>query len=61
MHVDIADEKFVARGLIILERNYLDVYIYDRWNAKEIHDYHNGDTFTPSELSLVSCVCFCFY
>lgn len=53
VHVDVADEKFVAKGLFILEKNYLEVYIYDRWNAKEIHEYQVGDTFTPTELNLV--------
>ena len=37
---------------MILERNYLDVYIYDRWSGKEIHNYEAGHTFTPTELSL---------
>lgn len=49
---DIAGEKFIAKGLIILEKNYLDVYIYEKWNAKEIHSYQQGDTFTPSVLDL---------
>lgn len=55
VHVDIANEKFTAKGLHILERNYLDVYIYEKWNAKEIYGYEEGDTFTPTVLELVSC------
>lgn len=50
---DISGEKFIAKGLIILERNYLDVYVYEKWNAKEINQYQNGDTFTPTELDIV--------
>ncbi|KAL3273477.1 hypothetical protein HHI36_014918 [Cryptolaemus montrouzieri] len=50
--VDIADEKFTAKGLIILEKNYLDVYIYEKWLGKEINNYEVGDTFTPSTLDL---------
>lgn len=38
----IAAEEFTATGLCIYERNYLDVYIYDKWNAKEIHNYRVG-------------------
>lgn len=53
VHVDIANEKFQAKGLMILERNYLDVYIYEKWNAREIHHYQNGDTFMPSTLEMV--------
>lgn len=43
--VRLADEEFTATGLCIHERNYLDVYIYDKWNAKEIHAYEIGMWF----------------
>lgn len=42
VHINIAGEKFTATGLCIYERNYLDVYIYDKWNAKQIHRYEEG-------------------
>lgn len=42
VNVILADEEFTATGLCIHERNYLEVYIYDRWNAKEIHNYEIG-------------------
>jgi DNA topoisomerase III len=48
----IANEEFTATGLIILERNYLDVYPYDKWTGKEIHHYEVGQVFTPTELGL---------
>lgn len=32
--IDIAQEMFSASGLMIIARNYLDVYPYDRWSAK---------------------------
>lgn len=32
--IDIAQEKFSTSGLMIIARNYLDVYPYDKWNAK---------------------------
>lgn len=53
VQADISNEKFIARGLMILEKNYLDVYIYEKWNAKEIYYYHEGDTFTPTVLEMV--------
>lgn len=37
MEIDIAQERFVAHGLVILARNYLDVYPYDRWSDKVIN------------------------
>ncbi|XP_050076841.1 DNA topoisomerase 3-alpha [Anopheles maculipalpis] len=46
------EEEFTASGLCIHERNYLEVYPYDRWNAKEIHAYQVGHTFEPTELGL---------
>lgn len=51
---DVAGEKFIAKGLLILERNYLDVFIYEKWNAKEVYGYEEGDTFQPTVLDLVS-------
>lgn len=48
----IGGEEFTATGLVILERNYLDVYVYERWSGKEIHNYEIGHTFTPTELGL---------
>ncbi|XP_074027448.1 topoisomerase 3-alpha isoform X2 [Leptinotarsa decemlineata] len=51
--VDIANEKFTAKGLVVLEKNYLDVYIYEKWNAKEMNNYSIGDTFIPTVLDIV--------
>lgn len=34
VEIDIAQERFVAHGLMILARNYLDVYPYDHWSDK---------------------------
>lgn len=36
------EEDFTGSGLCIHERNYLDVYIYEKWNSKEIHGYEEG-------------------
>ncbi|XP_017033829.1 DNA topoisomerase 3-alpha [Drosophila kikkawai] len=52
VHIDIAGEKFTANGLVIHERNYLDVYVYEKWNAKQIHHYEQGQRFEPTEVSL---------
>ncbi|KAJ8939138.1 hypothetical protein NQ318_010893 [Aromia moschata] len=53
VNIDIAGEKFTAKGLIVLEKNYLDVYTYEKWNAKEINNYRPGDTFMPTVLDIV--------
>ncbi|KAH8377324.1 hypothetical protein KR093_004897 [Drosophila rubida] len=52
VNIDIAGEKFSANGLVIHERNYLDVYVYDKWSAKQIHDYKQGQRFEPTEIML---------
>lgn len=35
-------EEFVCKGLNITERNYLDVYVYDRWESSEVGDFEVG-------------------
>lgn len=52
VNATIGGEEFNATGLVILERNYLDVYIYDRWSGKEIHNYEIGQTFVPTKLDI---------
>lgn len=52
VNTELAGEEFTATGLIVLERNYLEVYIYDGWKGKEIHHYIPGHTFQPTELDL---------
>lgn len=38
---NIKQENFYCKGLIISERNYLNIYFYDKWNAKEIVEKYN--------------------
>lgn len=53
VNIEIAGEKFSATGLVILERNYLDVYVYDKWTAKQIHHYIEGkQTPNPQKCSI---------
>ncbi|XP_060067173.1 DNA topoisomerase 3-alpha-like [Ylistrum balloti] len=53
VEIDIADEKFSAQGLMITARNYLDVYPYERWNAKVIPVYSQGDSFQPNSIEMI--------
>lgn len=44
------DEVFSAHGLEVLERNYLDVYIYEKWNdTAELPKFTVGEQFEPTE------------
>ena len=53
VEIDIAGEKFVTSGLQIIAKNYLEVYIYEKWNAKEIHIYETGQTFIPTTIEML--------
>ncbi|XP_074647309.1 DNA topoisomerase 3-alpha-like [Tubulanus polymorphus] len=51
--IDIADEKFTASGLMIIARNYLEVYPYDKWNAKVIPNFERGQQFSPTSMEMI--------
>ena len=43
-------EVFSTSGLTVLERNYLDVYPYDKWtSSQELPDFREGEVFEPTE------------
>lgn len=48
--IDINGEEFTTSGLIILELNYLEVYTYFKWNAKEIPQFHVNEEFVPDSI-----------
>jgi len=45
---DIGGEIFTAKGLIVEQLNYLEVYPYDRWVDKELPNFHQGEEIMPS-------------
>ncbi|CAF1087006.1 unnamed protein product [Rotaria sordida] len=51
--INISNEIFHASGLIIRERNYLDVYIYDKWSEKELPHYELNQTFYPTKIEMI--------
>uniref|UniRef100_A0A674ELQ5 DNA topoisomerase n=1 Tax=Salmo trutta TaxID=8032 RepID=A0A674ELQ5_SALTR len=53
VEVEIAHERFSANGLMIIRRNYLDVYPYDRWSTKVIPVYEQGSQFQPSAIEML--------
>ena len=52
VEVTMGGEIFKTSGLAIEERNYLDVYIYDKWTGNTIPDLRLGDVITPSSLMM---------
>ncbi|MBW0466658.1 hypothetical protein O181_006373 [Austropuccinia psidii MF-1] len=52
VEISITNEEFVATGLVIIERNYLEVYVYDKWSGNTLPDFQTGETFIPSVCEL---------
>lgn len=50
IEIQYGDEGFSTHGVIVLERNYLDVFIYDKWeNSAELPRFTMGERFEPTE------------
>ncbi|PIG80636.1 DNA topoisomerase 3 [Aspergillus arachidicola] len=50
VEIQYGDEMFHAKGLIVLERNYLDVYVYDKWeSSQQLPNFQMGELFEPTE------------
>jgi DNA topoisomerase-3 len=53
VELEYGDEGFHTRGLIVLERNYLDVYPYENWTDSAILPrFTVGETFEPTEATI---------
>ena len=50
--IEIAGEKFSTSGLVILARNYLEVYPYDKWADSYLPNFQQGEQFMPSVCEL---------
>jgi DNA topoisomerase-3 len=37
---------------VILERNYLEVYVYDKWSGMLLPDFQIGEKFMPTSCDL---------
>ncbi|XP_019852489.1 PREDICTED: DNA topoisomerase 3-alpha-like isoform X3 [Amphimedon queenslandica] len=53
VEIEIGGERFIAKGLVITARNYLDVYIYDKWADKTLPQYQLNGTFLPSAIEMI--------
>ncbi|RYP63473.1 hypothetical protein DL771_009266 [Monosporascus sp. 5C6A] len=44
------DENFHAHGVVVLEKNYLDVYVYEKWTGTvQLPKFTVGEVFEPTE------------
>ncbi|XP_065178079.1 DNA topoisomerase 3-alpha-like isoform X2 [Sycon ciliatum] len=54
VEIEIAEEKFTAKGLEILQRHFLDVYPYERWSDRIMPQHFEvNDTFQPTSIDLI--------
>jgi DNA topoisomerase III len=52
--LDLSGERFSVTGLVVLERNYLDVYPYDKWTSSQpLPVFVQGEMVMPSSLEMV--------
>ncbi|KAI8368269.1 DNA topoisomerase [Radiomyces spectabilis] len=56
VEVKVACETFDAKGLVILERNFLEVYTYDKWKGNYLPEFNENDQFMPTVLEMKSSV-----
>ncbi|CAK5281387.1 unnamed protein product [Mycena citricolor] len=45
-------EDFYATGLVVHQRNYLEVYVYDKWTGNRVPDFEEGEQFNPTVCEL---------
>ncbi|KAI2612626.1 DNA topoisomerase [Hypoxylon fragiforme] len=48
--IQFGEESFHAHGVVVLERNYLEVYVYDKWTGTaQLPKFTVGERFEPTE------------
>eukprot|EP00462_Mataza_sp_D1_P007350 CAMPEP_0175121884 /NCGR_PEP_ID=MMETSP0087-20121206/1411_1 /TAXON_ID=136419 /ORGANISM="Unknown Unknown, Strain D1" /LENGTH=585 /DNA_ID=CAMNT_0016403465 /DNA_START=24 /DNA_END=1777 /DNA_ORIENTATION=+ len=52
VRVRVGEEGFTCSGLMVTDRNYLEVYTYDEWRARQIPVFSEGQRFAPSSLRM---------
>lgn len=53
VELEYGDETFATSGLLVLERNYLDVYPYDKWeSSQQLPNFVLGETFEPTRAQI---------
>ncbi|OJJ72748.1 hypothetical protein ASPBRDRAFT_206625 [Aspergillus brasiliensis CBS 101740] len=53
VEIQYGEEFFHAKGLLVLERNYLDVYVYDKWeSSQQLPNFQMGEMFEPTEAKI---------
>ncbi|KAF8473497.1 DNA topoisomerase [Kalaharituber pfeilii] len=45
-------EWFSASGLVVVKRNYLDIYVYEKWGGTELPQFVLGEEIVPKEVGI---------
>ncbi|KAL6703839.1 DNA topoisomerase [Coniothyrium glycines] len=54
IEIEYGGELFHAHGLTVIARNYLDIYVYDKWEStSQLPQYTLGETFEPTEANML--------
>ncbi|SLM39842.1 dna topoisomerase iii [Lasallia pustulata] len=55
VEIQYGDETFHTNGLIVMQRNYLDVYSYEKWeSSQQLPQFAHGETFEPTEANITN-------
>ena len=46
-------ESFTATGLMIIERNWLEIYRWEKWSARKVPKLNIGEKFIPSSFMMM--------
>ncbi|KAF6763472.1 prokaryotic type I DNA topoisomerase [Ephemerocybe angulata] len=52
VEVNCGGEFFSTFGLVVTEKNYLEVYPYDKWTSKSLPAFQRGEEFDPTSCML---------
>ena len=53
IEIEWGEEVFHTHGLLVLARNYLDIYVYDRWeSSQQLPHFQEGEIFEPTEANM---------
>lgn len=53
VEIEYGSETFFANGLLVLQKNYLLVYPYDKWeSSQQLPRFTFGETFEPTEANM---------
>lgn len=54
VEIEYGDETFFTKGLLVVQRNYLDVYPYEKWeSSQQLPQFALHETFEPTEANIV--------